>query len=277
MSQYVHPETLVDTQWLSEHLDDPNVCIIEMDLTPELYEKGHIPRSIFWEAMITFKPNLQFNFDPTAMSELLGSWGITNNTTIVVVHHSYFATSGCLFWLLKVFGHNDIRILNGGRQKWILDGHALTKEKTVVAQTKYYAQSPNKNLRISLEEIQKAMGKESCILLDVRTPQEYSGKIFIMKPPTEEERAGHIPGAIALYYELAHNDDGTFKSVTELQNIFGQKNITPDKLIVPYCTVGGRSGHTWFILKYLLGYPHVKNYDGSWNEWSRVPHLPIAK
>ena len=275
MSEYAYPETLVDTQWLSKHLEDPNVRIIEIDLNRELYEQGHIPGAIFWEAMITFTPDLRFNFDLAAMSELLGNAGITNDTTIVVVHHNYFATSGCLFWLFKVFGHDKVRILNGGRQKWLMDGYPLTKEKTVVEKTQYRSQILDKSSIISLEEVQNSLGKEDCILLDVRTPQEYGGETFMTEPPKENERAGHIPGALNLYYELAHNDDSTFKSYAELKELFAQHNITSQKLIIPYCAVGGRSGHTWFILKYLLGYPNVKNYDGSWNEWSRFSSLPI--
>ncbi len=275
MSQYAHPETLVDTQWLSEHLDDPNIRIIEIDLSPESYNKGHIPGSIFWNGMTPLTPDLRFNFDPTAMEQLLGNSGISNNTTVVLVHDSYIATSGCIFWLLKVFGHDDIRILNGGRKKWTMDGYSVTEEVTVVEPKKYHAQSPQENLRITLEELQKLRAKNDCKLLDVRTPEEYRGEIFMMNPPTENERGGHIPGAINLYYELAHNDDSTFKSFTELEEIYQKQNITPDKFIIPYCAVGGRSGHTWFILKYLLGYPHVRNYDGSWNEWSRIQDLPI--
>ena len=277
MSQYAHPETLVDTQWLWEHLDDPNIRIIEIDLSSESYNKGHIPGSIFWNGMTPLTPDLHFNFDPIAMEQLLGNSGISNDTTVVLVHNSYIATSGCIFWLLKVFGHDDIRILNGGRKKWTMDGYSVTEETTVVEPKKYHAQSPNENLRITLEELQKFRTKNDCKLLDVRTPEEYRGEIFMMNPPTENERGGHIPGAIALYYELAHNDDSTFKSFAELEEIYHKQNITPDKFIIPYCAVGGRSGHTWFILKYLLGYPNVRNYDGSWNEWSRIPHLSVEK
>ncbi|MDJ0534162.1 MAG: sulfurtransferase [Xenococcaceae cyanobacterium MO_207.B15] len=275
MSEYVHPETLVDTQWLSEHLEDPNVRIIEMDLSSQFYDNGHIPGAVFWNPNDLLKPDSRINFDTTAIEKLLASSGITNNTTVVTVHSSFIATSGCIFWLLKVFGHPDVRILNGGRHKWIEDGYSLTTEKTIVTPTNYHAKSPNHSLRISVEEVEQSINKDDCILLDVRTPQEYCGELFLMNPPTENERGGHIPGAVHLFYELAHNDDGTFKSFAELEKIYREKGITPDKFIIPYCAVGARSGHTWFILKYLLGYPSVKNYDGSWNEWSRIPSLPV--
>lgn len=275
MSQYAYLKTLVDTQWLSEHLDDRNIRIVEMDLSSESYDRGHIPGSIFCPAMKPFKPDLRFNFEPSAMEELLGDLGITNRTTVVAVHNSYIGTSGFVFWLLKLLGHEDVRVLNGGRKKWLMDGYPITTERSAITPTRYHIQSIDESLRISLAELQTAIAKNGCTLLDVRTPQEYCGEIFMMNPPTENERGGHIPGAINLYYELAHNDDDTFKSYAELKEIVEQKNITSEKLIVLYCAVGGRSAHTWFILKYLLGYPNVKNYDGSWNEWSRIADLPI--
>jgi thiosulfate/3-mercaptopyruvate sulfurtransferase len=276
MSQYAHPETLVNTQWLLEHLDDPHVCIIEMDLNSEAYDNGHIPGAIFWNANALLQTNMAINFEPTAIETLLSNSGISNDTTVIAVHGSFAATSGLIFWLLKVFGHSDVRILNGGRQKWIQDGYSLTTDNTIVQPANYHAQTANNNLRIALDEVKQSIDKNDSVILDVRTPQEYSGEIFMINPPTANERGGHIPGAVNIYYELFHNADGTFKSATELQEIYRQKGITPDKFIIPYCAVGGRSGHTWFILKYLLGYPNVKNYDGSWNEWSRIANLPVA-
>ncbi|MGL5074953.1 MAG: sulfurtransferase [Waterburya sp.] len=273
MSQYTYPETLVDTQWLSEHLNDPTVSIIEMDLSSEAYEQGHIPSSIFWNANALLKSDMAINFELSATEKLLSTSGISNNTTVVAVHGSFTATSGFIFWLLKVFGHADVRILNGGRQKWIQDNYPLTTDTTKVQPANYHAQAANNNLRISLDEVKQSIDKSDSVILDVRTPQEYSGELFMINPPTANERGGHIPGAVNIYYELFHNADGTFKSAAELQKIYKQHSITADKLIIPYCAVGGRSGHTWFILKYLLGYPYVKNYDGSWNEWSRVTTL----
>lgn len=275
MSQYAHPETLVDTQWLLEHLDNPQVSIIEIDVSPEAYNNGHIPGSIFWNVKALHKTDLSINLAPTNIEQLLANSGIGNDTIVVAVHGNFTAASGSIFWLLKVFRHADVRILNGGRPKWIQDGYPITTETTIVKPTNYHAKSPNDSLRISLAEVKQSIDKSDRLLLDVRTPQEYCGEIFMINPPTENERGGHIPSAVNLSSELAHNDDGTFKSASELKKIFREKDITPDKLIIPYCAVGGRSGHIWFILKYLLGYPQVKNYDGSWNEWSRLPHLPV--
>lgn len=277
MSDYAHPKTLVTTDWLANHLQDPNLRIIEMDLTSEIYDQGHLPGSIFWDGTTPMKPNFQVNFEPTAIKQLMAKSGINNNTTVVAVHHNFTATSGFIFWLLKVIGHDDVRILDGGRQKWIENGYPLTTETTVIKPTSYQVNSFDDNLHVPLPQVQQSLHDPNTIILDVRTPREYSGEIFMMNPPTAEERGGHIPEAIHLYYELAHNKDGTFKSAEELRQIYSSKGITSDKLIIPYCAVGARSAHTWFILKYLLGYPHVKNYDGSWNEWSRIADLPIEK
>jgi thiosulfate/3-mercaptopyruvate sulfurtransferase len=273
---YAHPETLVSTQWLAEHLDDPKLRIVEIDLNSQAYDQGHIPGSIFWSAMTQLSSNLSLNLDPGFIAKLLSNYGITNDMTVVTVHGGYAATSGCTFWLLKLLGHQNVKILNGGRQKWQEAGLPLTTGKTEVTPTSYQTADLVSTLRITATEVKKSIEQGNCILLDVRTPQEYQGEIYLQAPPQAGELAGHIPGAVNIDYTLAHNEDGTIKSASELHKIYSDLDLSGNKLIIPYCAVGGRSAHTWFILKYLLGYPEVKNYDGSWNEWSRLADAPIA-
>ena len=287
MSQYAYPEAIVDTQWLfalafgeicgADRLEDPNIRILEMDLNPEQYQQGHIPGTVFWNATKVSFPDLGINFDLSLWENLLASSGINKDTTVIVVAGEFPPTASLVFWLLKVFGHNDVRILNGGKQKWISEGLPLTKEEPTITPSNYNIKSTDDSLRVFHEEVYESINKSDRAILDVRTPQEYSGEIFMMKPPTETERRGHIPGAIHLYYEAALNEDKTFKSFEKLETIYAEKGITPDKFIIPYCAVGARSSHTWFVLKYLLGYPNVKNYDGSWNQWSRLKEMPFEK
>ncbi|MEM8720728.1 MAG: sulfurtransferase [Cyanobacteria bacterium P01_G01_bin.39] len=272
---YAHPETLVSTQWLAEHLDDPQLRIIEIDLNSQAYDQGHIPGSIFWSVITQLSSNMSMNLDPASMSRLLSNSGIANETTVVIVHGDHAAASGASFWQLKLFGHRDVRILNGGRQKWQEEGFPLTTGETKVKPTNYQIKDLDNSLRISTIEVKKSMEQNAPILLDVRTPQEYRGEIYLEAAPQADEKGGHIPGAINIDYELAHHEDGTFKSADQLQEIYGDL-ITTNQEIVPYCAVGGRSGHTWYVLKYLLGCDRVRNYDGSWNEWSRLANAPIA-
>ena len=272
---YAYPETLVETQWLANHLEDSQLRIVEIDLDSQAYDHGHIPGSIFWSAMTQLSSNMSLNLDPEFLATLLSDSGITNDTTVILVHGNYAATSGCTFWLLKLLGHSNIKILNGGRQKWQQEGLPLTTDRTEVASATYQIADLDSSLRITSTEIKDSIEQKDIVLLDVRTLQEYQGEIYLQAPPQAHELAGHIPGAINIYYELAHNQDGTFKSANQLQEIYGNL-ISSGKEIIPYCAVGGRSGHTWFILKYLLGCDRVRNYDGSWNEWSRLENAPIA-
>jgi thiosulfate/3-mercaptopyruvate sulfurtransferase len=277
MFQYAHPEVLIDTQWLMNHLNDPMVRIVEVEMSPEPYQDAHIPGAIFWNIFTDLlMPDLSMNLEPTAIEKLLSRSGISRETK-VIAYGSYPGTGAWIFWLLKLFGHDNMYVLNGGHQKWVAEGRPLTSELSNFAPTQYQAKSPDASLRILQAEVQASLGQLNCVLLDVRTPQEYCGEVFMMKPPEGLERGGHIPGAVHLEHTLTLNEDGTFKSAEELHTLYSSRGITGDKAIFPYCAIGGRSAYTWFVLKYLLGYPNVRNYDGSWNEWSRLPHSPIEQ
>ncbi len=271
---YAHPEVLVDTQWVAEHLSKSKVRVIEADMDITAYNSGHIPGAVFWNAFTTFmQPDYRFNFEYKALSELLARSGIENDTTIII-YSNHNAGANCAFWLLKVFGHNDVRIMNGGRKKWLVEERPISTETPTITPTIYTVQNLDTSIRAMQDQVKAAINTDSA-LLDVRTPQEYCGELFLMNPPEKTERAGHIPNAIHVFYELALNEDDTFKSAEQLYTLYHSKGITPDKQVITYCAFGARSSHTWFVLKYLLGYENVRNYDGSWNEWSRLPDTHV--
>lgn len=277
MSQYAHPEVLVDTQWLFDRLNDSSVRVVEVDTSPEPYKNAHIPGAVFWNIFADLLlPDLSINLAPTAIEKLLSRSAIANETT-VVAYGSYPGTGAWIFWLLKLFGHNDVRVLNGGHQKWVSEDRPVSTELANFPPTQYRAKPFDSSLRVLHEEVQASIGQSDRVLLDVRTLQEYCGEHFLMKPPEGIERAGHIPSAVHIEHIQTLNEDGTFKSINQLQALYSSRGITADKQVFPYCAIGGRSGYTWFVLKYLLGYPNVRNYDGSWNEWSRLPDTPIEK
>lgn len=268
---------IVDTHWLNDRLHDPNVRIAEVEMAPDHYKEAHIPGAVFWNIMADLLlPDLRQNLNINHIERLLSRSGITNETT-VVAYGSYPGTGAWIFWLLKLFGHADVRVLDGGHQKWMAEGRPVTTEFSTFAPVAYQAKPLDTNLRVLADEVRTAIERPEQIILDVRTLQEYQGEYFLMKPPEGTEQAGHIPGAIHLEHTLTLNEDGTFKSISELQKLLTSKGITSDKEIFPYCAIGGRSAYTWFVLKYVLGYPNVRNYDGSWNEWSRLPDALIEK
>jgi thiosulfate/3-mercaptopyruvate sulfurtransferase len=274
MSEYAHPEVLVDSQWLMDHLNDPTVRIVEVDMSPDPYQGAHIPGAVFWNVLTDLlSPDLRL-LDATTMAQLLSRSGITADTT-VIAYGSDPGTGAWIFWLLKLFGHDQVYVLNGGYQKWRAEGRPVAAELSNFAPTQYPIKALNSNLRVSQAEVEAALDRTDAVLLDVRTLPEYQGKLFMMRPPEGTERAGHIPGAIHLEHILAVNQDGTFKPAAVLHDLYLSKGITTDKEVFPYCAIGGRSGFIWFVLKYLLGYPNVRNYDGSWNEWGRLPNVPI--
>lgn len=274
MSHYAHPEVLIDPQWLMTHLHDPDLRILEVDMSPNTYNKAHIPGAVFWHigtALMT--PNSALNLDPQAFSALLAKSGITANTT-VIAYGSYPGTGAFIFWLFQLFGHQKMLVLNGGYQQWIAQGGSVVAERSTFPTTEYSVPAPDANLRVLSPEVLASLERPDQVLLDVRTQAEYAGELFLMEPPKADEIGGHIPGAVHLEQGMTLNADGTFKSADDLLNLFQQQGLTTDKEIFPYCAIGGRSAYMWFVLKYLLGYPQVRNYDGSWQEWSRLPNAP---
>lgn len=276
MTAYAHAEVLVETDWLAERLDDPAVRVIEGDSTPVAYQSGHIPGAIFWNPYTDLLlPDRRVNPDQAAFETLLSRSGITNETT-AVVYSSNPVMAPWLFWFLKLFGHAEARVLNGGRAKWLAEGRPLTTELPTFPPTRYTAQPPNPDLCARRDRVQEAIGRTDRVLVDVRGLQEYRGELFGSQPPQSGERGGHIPGAVHFPYEQVLQGDGTFKPAAELAALFTSAAVTSDQEAITYCAIGGRAAHTWFVLKYLLGYPQVRNYDGSWYEWGRLPDTPIA-
>jgi thiosulfate/3-mercaptopyruvate sulfurtransferase len=279
MARYAHPEVLVDTAWVDAHKADPKVRIVEVDVDTAAYDQGHIPGAIAWNWTTQLCDTVRRDIVPKdQFEELMAQSGIANDTTVVLYgdHNNWFAAWA--FWQLKIYGHDDVRLLNGGRKKWLLEGRTLVHDVPVYSRASYRAKDPDLSLRAFLPEVMAVAGKGEVGLVDVRSPQEFTGEI--LAPPGLAEtcqRGGHIPGAQNIPWSLACNEDGTFKSFDELQELYRSKGITPDRRVIAYCRIGERSSHSWFVLKYLLGFPDVKNYDGSWTEWGNLVGAPVEK
>jgi thiosulfate/3-mercaptopyruvate sulfurtransferase len=279
---YVHPEVLVDTQWAEEHLKDSKVRIAEVDYDSKAnYELGHIPGAVLFDWKNDINDPITRNvLSKESCQNLLQNAGINNDTTLLLYgdFNNWFAAFA--FWVLKYYGYKDVRLINGGRKKWLQEDRALTKDVPTYSKGNFAANEPDSNIRVFLDEVKRAVSAPELKMVDVRSPKEFTGEILAPPEyPTEHaQRGGHIPGAVNIPWAQAVNDsDGTFKNTDELKQLYESKGITPDKEIIAYCRIGERSSHTWFVLKYLLGYPKVKNYDGSWTEWGNMIANPIEK
>ena len=279
---YANPDVVVSTEWLAEHLNDPKVRIVESDEDVLLYEQGHIPGAVKIDWHVDEQDQVRRDFiDKTGFERLMSSRGIANDTTVVLYgdRNNWYATY--TFWLFTLYGHKHLKVLNGGRAKWQEEGRPLVKEVPSYPATSYTAQPANTAIRAFRDEVLREYvgAPAGKALVDVRSPAEYKGEVIAMVDYPQEgaQRGGHIPGAKSIPWAKAANADGTFKSAEELQALYQGEGVTPDKQVVAYCRIGERSSHTWFVLTHLLGFPQVKNYDGSWTEWGSLVGVPIER
>jgi thiosulfate/3-mercaptopyruvate sulfurtransferase len=276
---YANNDALVSTEWLAQNLGAPGLKLIEVDVNPAAYEGGHIQGAVGWD----WKQDLQ---DPTvrdlasreALERKLGESGVSPSDTVLFYgdNNNWFAAYA--YWTLKYYGHDNVKLVNGGRVKWEAEGRPYTTDVPQVQPTPYrFSGEPREDLRAYRDEVQAAIGKVG--LVDVRSPGEFSGQLLAPEnlPQEGAQRGGHIPTAVNVPWATAVKEDGTFKSADELRSIYGGKGVGPEREVIAYCRIGERSAHTWFVLKELLGYPQVRNYDGSWTEWGSSIRVPIEK
>src|SRR5438876_1402628 len=270
-------DVLVDSDWAKAHLDDSNVRFVEVDVDTTSYDQSHIPGAVGWNWTSQLADGIRRDIaSRDDFSRLLSQSGIDADTTIVLYgdNNNWFAAWA--YWQLKLFGHRDVRIVNGGRKFWLDHGLPLSTDTESYAATGYELPEPDFSLRAYHDDIVPRLGQSDFALVDVRSPAEFNGEVIAPPGMTETaQRAGHVPGAQNIPWAQAANEDGTFKSPEELKQLYGNKGITPDKDVIAYCRIGERSSFSWFVLKELLGFPNVKNYDGSWTEYGSVVGVPI--
>ena len=284
--EYAHPGVLVDTHWVEENLrDSANVRIAEVDYDPKSnYELGHIPGAVLFDWKQDINDPISRNvLTKQACEDLLRKAGVNDDTILILYgdFNNWFAAFA--LWVFKYYGYKDVRLMNGGRKKWLIEDRTMSKDIPQYSRGNFNASNADNSIRVFLDYVKESLDnvkKDRAALVDVRGPKEFTGEILAPPEyPTEHaQRGGHIPGAKNIPWGQAVNDnDGTFKSADELKKLYESKGITPDKEVIAYCRIGERSSHTWFVLKYLLGYPDVKNYDGSWTEWGNMIANPIEK
>ena len=274
-------DKLVSTDWVAEHGNDPGVRLVEIDVDTVAYEEGHIAGSISWNWTTELQDQMRRDIlSKEDIEELLGRSGIDNDTRVILYgdNNNWFAAYG--LWLLELYGHTNVALMDGGRIKWIAEDRPLTEDEVEVEPTDYTAKDPDPALRALREQVLSAVGEGGVQLVDVRSPAEYTGQIIA--PPGMSEtaqRAGHIPGAINMPWARAVNEDGSFRSVEELRELYGGAGVDLDggTPTIAYCRIGERSSHTWFVLHYLLGIEDVRNYDGSWTEYGSIINAPIER
>ena len=279
--QPAHPESIVSTEWVADNLENSNVVLLEVDVDTAAYDQGHIPGAVGlnWSTQL----NDQLTRDILTreqMESLMGESGISNDTTVVLYgdNNNWFATYA--FWQMRMYGHGDLKIMDGGRQKWIDEGREVTTDAPSVTAASYTASNPDTSIRATRDYVLGVASTDNNTgLVDVRAPEEFDGTLLAPAhlPQEGSQRGGHIPGAANVPWASAVAEDGTFKSVEELREIYEGKGITGDSETIAYCRIGERSSHTWFVLSQILGHGKVRNYDGSWTEYGSIVGAPIEK
>jgi thiosulfate/3-mercaptopyruvate sulfurtransferase len=280
MAGYAHPEVLVETDWVKENLGKPGIKLVEIDVDTKAYEAGHLPGAVGFNWQTQLQDQVRRDVVSQHEFERVASAAGLDPGDVVILygdHNNWFAAYAV--WLFKMYGHRDVRLMNGGRVKWVKEKRPLTQDQTVVKPSRYAARPMDISMRALLPEVLEVARAGGRNLVDVRSPDEFTGKIIA--PPGMSEtaqRAGHIPGAANVPWSSAVNEDGSFKSAEELRAIYVDRaDVDPSRPTITYCRIGERSSHTWFVLKYLLGHKDVRNYDGSWTEYGNVIAAPIEK